>query len=220
MGHYTKYELQELASQLRCPHGDNGLDVANQMASSNLNMLNETLQKLEIKDNQRILEIGPGNASHVNNILSKANGLNYIGLDISELMINIAREINHISIENNQSDFILYDGVNIPFPANIFNRIFTINTLYFYENPKNFLKQIFEILEHNGLFSITFQKKSFIENLAFTKYGFNLYEIEEVKDILLEIGFIISDVVLKSEYTISKLGYPVQRYYYIIVCKK
>ncbi len=57
--------------------------------------------------------------------------IHFTGLETSTLMYEEACRINHQLTGNNQIDFKLYDGMNIPFPDNSFNKVFTVNTLYF-----------------------------------------------------------------------------------------
>ena len=216
---YTEQELKEIAAQLKCPNGEKGSKVAENMFQTNTEMLVESLKYLDLQENQKILEIGHGNCKHLQSILSKAVNLKYTGLDISDLMNQQAKENNKTEIENGQAEFIIYDGENIPFKENTFDKIVTVNTLYFLKNPIDFFSQIAEILKPNGIFALSFQEKTFLETLSFTKYNFKLYDINEALIILEKSGFQPIQKILKQGKVTSKLGEEVLRSYYIIPCK-
>ena len=75
----------------------------------------------------------------------------------------------------------VYDGQNIPFGEQSFDKIFTVNTLYFWKEPNTFLEEIYRVLRNNGTFVLTFGHKDFMSNLPFTQYGFQLYHTEDVE---------------------------------------
>lgn len=216
MKKHTEEQLRQIAQQLRCPKGDAGKEMAEKMYLTNTDMLVQSLRFLDIIDGSRVLEIGHGNCKHLSMILSQANNVKYCGLEISILMNQEAKRINENYLKTQQAEYILYDGKNLPFIANSFDRIVTVNTLYFFENPIDILKQIYKALKNKGIFILTFQKKEFIQNLSFTKYDFNIYTIEQVREMLTKIGFKTLEEIHKEEDTISKIGEKVTRKYIII----
>ena len=54
-------KLKILASQLKNPHGEKGVQVAEMMYQTNLSMIKHALQYLDIADGDTVLEIGYGN---------------------------------------------------------------------------------------------------------------------------------------------------------------
>ncbi len=213
---YTEEELKEVAEQLRCPQGNAGKEMADKMYRTNTDMLVQSLQFLDITDENKVLEIGHGNCKHLDLLLSKAQNIKYCGLEISELMQQEAKQINADVVKRREADFLLYDGEVLPFTENTFDRILTINTLYFFKNATDMFRQIYKILENEGIFILCFQKKEFIQNLSFTKYNFSIYSTEEVREMLTKVGFTIAEEIHKEEETISKIGDKVIRKYIII----
>ncbi len=57
------------------------------MALHNHNMISEAILVLDLADEQRVLEIGPGGEIMCPRCLNKQKNLKYYGVDISELMI-------------------------------------------------------------------------------------------------------------------------------------
>lgn len=205
--------LIELARQLREPSGDYGLEIAEMMHESNYKMTMASIDSLNIQSNEKILEIGHGNCSHLKDIISKVSNLHYTGLDISELMNKTASKINSNFIENGVATFTLYDGEIIPFNDNSFDKIFTVNTIYFWNNPKEFLKEIYRVLNSNGILSIAFGRKEYMEKLPFTQYGFQLYDKNLVMELIIDSGFKHLESLDYNDQIISKNGSPIERFY-------
>lgn len=139
-----KQDLKILAQNLANPQGKKGIEIGEMMNDTNIGMTLESIQTLLIEDDEHILEIGHGNADHVKSILNKATNIKYTGIDISETMHNEAKRLNkHFE---GQADFVLYEGRKLPFQDKTFAKIFTVNTVYFWEQPVEYLNEIYRVL--------------------------------------------------------------------------
>ena len=65
----TENELKILAQQLSNPEGEVGKDVAKMMNETNISMTKETIKSLLLMDNEKVLELGHGNAGHLSYLL-------------------------------------------------------------------------------------------------------------------------------------------------------
>ena len=128
-----KEELQAIAAQLKHPRGEKGIEMANMMHETNINMTRHSVQNLNIKAGNSILELGHGNAGHVELIFEQAENLKYYGLEMSELMFQEARQLNRNFVSQKQAFFSLYDGKVIPFQEDFIDKIFTVNTIYIWQ---------------------------------------------------------------------------------------
>jgi ubiquinone/menaquinone biosynthesis C-methylase UbiE len=214
-----KEELKILAQNLANPQGEKGIEIGEMMNATNIGMTLESIKTLVIDDGQHILEIGHGNAGHLKSIMSLAKNLRYTGIDISETMHNEARKLNK-EFEN-QADFILYEGKKLPFQDGTFNKIFTVNTVYFWENPVEFLNEIYRVLKDDGTFVLTFGQRDFMEKLPFTEYDFTLYNNNEMEELISKSHFKRMKTSEKKEQIKSKTGEEtIQRIYTILTIKK
>ncbi|WP_213278603.1 class I SAM-dependent methyltransferase [Chryseobacterium indologenes] len=214
-----KEELKILAQNLANPQGEKGIEIGEMMNATNIGMTLESIKTLVIDDGQHILEIGHGNAGHLKSIMSLAKNLRYTGIDISETMHNEARKLNK-EFEN-QADFILYQGKKLPFQDGTFNKIFTVNTVYFWENPVEFLNEIYRVLKDDGTFVLTFGQRDFMEKLPFTEYDFTLYNNNEMEELISKSHFKRMKTSEKEEEIKSKTGNEtIQRIYTILTIKK
>lgn len=167
----SEQELQELASQLSHPKGENGIATAKSMNVTNDNMIRKTIGCIDFRDDQHILEIGPGNGSHLPYLFEKNNTLYYTGIDISELMVSEAKTINEKWINYGQAAFEITNGENIEKPNSVYDAVFTVNTLYFWKNPTAFLGEIYRVLKSNSQFVIAFIPKNTMEKFLSQNMG-------------------------------------------------
>ncbi|RZK81144.1 MAG: class I SAM-dependent methyltransferase, partial [Pedobacter sp.] len=126
--------FKSIADQLKCPTGDDGLTTAAHMAENNHNMILQTIAAMKLKEYDTVLEIGPGGGRHVGSLFNEIGNLDYYGIDISELMITEATKVNQSLLRAGNLTFSLSDGVTIDFSDNFFDKVFTVNTIYFWDD--------------------------------------------------------------------------------------
>ena len=216
----TEDELKEIASQLNNPNGVKGIEISNMMSETNAVMTSSTIDSLQISNNDSILELGPGNGSHLSQILNKSLAVKYVGLEISELMQKEAMKINQNYIDHHQATFCLYNGNTIPFANDTFDKVMTVNTIYFWQNPNEFIKEIYRVTKPNGIVSITFAEENFMKKLPFTKFGFQLYTIDKIEKLIHTTHFKIINVLSKKELIKNNLGEFINRDFVIVIIQK
>ncbi|UEG48540.1 class I SAM-dependent methyltransferase [Ferruginibacter lapsinanis] len=190
---------QERAAQLRKPTGENGIATAEWMNQGNRQMNLDTIKVLQATEGDTILEIGMGNGFFVTDILSQHNSITYTGCDFSELMITESEKINEAWIAKGLAKFFLADVASLPFANNTFNKIFTVNTIYFWDNAIAVLHEIKRVLTTGGICIIALRPKHQAEKYEFTKYGFTLYSKEDLTELLTANGFNVIKTIENKE---------------------
>ncbi len=213
-------ELQELALQLRQPQGDKGVKVAEMMNETNINMTLHSIKRLELQDGQRILELGHGNCGHLTQLLEQKKDLSYYGLEMSVLMQEEAQRLNPQFLDNGQASFYLYDGVHIPFEDNFFDKVFTVNTIYFWDDPRALLAELYRVIKPGGVLNITYAQGDFMKQLPFVEFGFTLYDDEKIKKLFDNTAFHPGGIETQTEIVKSKTGETVDRAFTTITMKK
>lgn len=213
-------ELQAIASQLKHPTGEKGIEMGNMMNETNINMTYHSIQNLHITAGNTILELGHGNAGHVAFIFEQAENIKYYGLEMSELMFQEARQINRNFVSQKQAFFSIYDGNTIPFQEASFDKIFTVNTIYFWQEPEKLLSEIYRVLKPKGILCITFAEESFMKQLPFTQFEFELYSTEKAEELIAKSEFKIINKETLTEKVKSKTGELVDRAFTTLVLEK
>ncbi|MFC3161405.1 Methyltransferase domain-containing protein [Chryseobacterium arachidis] len=212
-------DLKILAQNLANPQGPKGIEIGEMMNATNIGMTLESIKTLLIEDDETILEIGHGNAGHVKSILNKAQNVKYTGIDISETMHDEAKRLNEEF--KNQADFVLYEGTILPFEDQTFDKIFTVNTVYFWKQPIEYLNEIYRVLKDNGTFVLTFGQRDFMEKLPFTQFDFTLYNTDEMEQTVSKSYFKRMKISEKEEEVKSKTGNEtITRNYTVLTIKK
>jgi ubiquinone/menaquinone biosynthesis C-methylase UbiE len=138
-------------------------------------------------------------------LLKSADNLQYSGIDISELM---KQEAEKYSMENGldkKANFQLYDGTNIPFADNSFHKIFTVNTIYFWQQPVELLNELNRVLKPDGILCITLVDEESMSRLPFTEYGFTKYNEIKFRDLADRSEIKLVQTTGHSEMITSKL---------------
>jgi len=186
-------DYSAIAAQLAKPTGEDGLLVAQRMNQSNGELTRKAIELLHCQAGQHILEIGPGNAQFAGYVLQQAEHLRYAGTDISETMITEGLRINQQEVLTGRVSLEKTDGSRLPYPDQTFDRVFSVNTIYFWENPDQFLLEIFRVLRMGGICCLAFASREFMQTLPFTDGRFRLYNQEEVETLLTDNGFSLLD---------------------------
>lgn len=205
-------ELLELEKQLSCPQGQKGIELGRNMSKTNMGMILRSIEFLHIKPQQVVLELGHGNGGHIEKLLDLTSGIRYFGLEVSETMMKEAEKV----CANKQAEFSLYDGENIPFDDHYFDRIISVNTLYFWSNPQKLIKEIERTLKPGGLCVLTFGNKKFMETLPFIRDRFRLFDKSDMQTL---VKFSSMDMLAfkdKVEQVESKAGNLVERSYTMV----
>lgn len=217
----SKENMTKIAQQLSCPQGEDGVSIGENMYKSNEKMIIESILALDLEEKNRVLELGHGSCTHLKHVMQQANDLRYFGMEISNTMLNEAKRINHEFTKKNHALFQLYNGQDISYVLNFFDRILTVNTIYFWEDPIKFLNEMYRVLKPNGIFVLAFVQKGFMEKLPFvTDKIFNLYNTPKLKKIIENTGFKLLNIEDKTEPAISKSGDLVNRAYTIVKLTK
>ena len=192
-------KLKTIAAQLRQPSGEYAIEVGKKMNEGNHDINLYTIKALNLKPGDNILEIGMGNGLFVKNIVQADNSITYTGLDFSEIMIDEADKQNEIFIKSGQVKFILENAEKLPFESELFDKIFSVNTIYFWDQPGLVFSEIHRVLKPGGQIIISIRPKSVMQHYPFTKYGFTMFTKYELQNLLTDNNFRVTTTLEKEE---------------------
>lgn len=112
------------------------------------------IERLELKDDFSVLEIGPGPGYFSTKIAQFLTNGKLVLADIQQEMLDYSKKrISKKNITN--VEYYLCDGYKFEFPDEHFDRIFMVTVLGEVENQKEYLQEIKRILKRNGILSIS-----------------------------------------------------------------
>lgn len=213
-------EMRELARQLRCPEGDLGVKLGASMGQSNGGMIRSSMALLELGRGHRVLELGHGACTHLPALVEMGTDLGYAGLEISTSMHREASRINEPLSAHHDIEFRLFDGVAIPYGDGTFDRVLTVNTIYFWTPAAAVMGEISRVLAPDGLVVVSYADKDFMQTLPFVDEGFTLFEDSEVRDLAEGAGLRVEAFHKRNDRAMSKHGEIVDRHYTVAALRK
>lgn len=179
-----------LANQLGFPKGWFGKLLLRFLNRNNAMMNDLVLQNLDLLMGDRILEIGFGGGYLIEQIANTALPQLIVGVEQSQDAIDLCKQKFQAQINKSEIEFHLTDAIELPFPNGAFNKICTVNTIYFWAEPSKVFAECFRVLVDDGKLLISYNSKDFLSKQKFADHGFIGYEVSEIESILKLAGFV------------------------------
>ena len=196
-----KYLDDELLLNARNPKGELGNELIDNMNLNHKGLAIWSLSHLDISRDDVILDVGCGGGVNVERFL-KITDADVFGVDYSELSVKRSMELNKSSIENGRCEIIQGSVSELPFKNGTFDIVTAFETVYFWPDFVNDLKEIRRVLKKEGLIFIANEalpdeyderQKHIIELL-----DMNIYSKDELEQSLKDAGFVNIKVFLKK----------------------
>ena len=166
----------------------------------NLELNSFVKETMAIKKSDRILEIGCGTGSLLKIIANELENGIVEGIDFSKTMISIAKKKNKRNISKKKAIIRLGNFDELQFKSNSYDKILSVNTIYFWKNPVMTISKAFCLLKANGMMVLGFHSKEEMEKMDLDENIFQLYSLQDVVHLLK------TDEILKEVEIISKKG--------------
>ena len=139
---------------------------------------------VSIEEDDRLLEIGSGTGELVKKIAGQlATGM-IEGVDLSKPMVKISQKKNRKHLKEGRVKFHLGDFNKIKFESNCFDKVFSVNTVYFWKNPDDTISKISRILKPGGRLIIGFHARNEMEKLPLNSDIFKYYSVYDMEKLL------------------------------------
>jgi ubiquinone/menaquinone biosynthesis C-methylase UbiE len=123
-------------------------------------------------------------------VLQKIDTGKIYGVDFSQEMVAQAKQKFKQEIDSGKVSIEFGDVRKLPFAENTFDKICTVNTIYFWDEPLTSLEEIKRVLKSGGKLVVGIRSADKMKQLPVTQYNFKLYDPSAVRDILVEAGFV------------------------------
>lgn len=188
-----------LAQQFRQPAGFLGR-LAGFLFRINREGIDWTIEQLDIRPADHVLEIGFGPGHGIRQAARLAVHGRVAGVDFSEAMLKQALRRNAAAIEAGLVELQLGDATALPYPDDSFNKVFGTNVVYFWKEPVATLQEIRRAMKPGGRLALYVISKDDIAKFKVTQTGvYRLYKGEELAALLGQAGFRRARFVTKPE---------------------
>lgn len=152
-------------------------------------MNQRALHHAPIAAGDRVLEIGFGGGDLLTQLLKKHKPGFVGGVDLSRDMVRLVSQRLRSYIKEGKLQ--LWEGSieKLPIVDSDYDTLYSINTVYFWQDPAAALAECHRVLKSGGRLLLCFDAKEDLKLWAGHRYGFRLFEPEELEILLKKSGF-------------------------------
>jgi len=179
-----------LASQLKQPSGAFGRFLMGHLlnkANARINHL--TVELLDIQASDRVLDIGFGGGATLGMMTDRIDSGKIYGIDFSEPMVQQALRKFQGLIQSGKLWIQEADVQKLPFESEMFDKVCTVNTIYFWSEPLTGLREIRRVMKCGGVLVVSIRSADKMKDLRFAQYNFRLYSPTQLRSLLEDAGF-------------------------------
>ena len=202
-----------LRSQFGSPSGLFGsLFVAPFLNATNMAFIRTSVELLGLKPDDRVLDIGFGGGYSLLALAERIPNGQVVGVDHSRDMVNAAASLIRARKLHARIRVRWGNVVKLPFAARTFDKVFTVNTIYYWPDLSLGLREITRVLKPGGRLMVGFRSPASLRLVTLAWDNFKRYEPQEVAAAMRNVGFRLlrvehptlsqtpDDLVLMGEY--------------------
>ena len=149
-------------------------------------------EELKIDENVNILDMGCGGGANIKRMLAKYPQARATGLDLSNLSIEMAKDLNYKEVVDGQCIIIGGNVTQMPLAREIFDVVTAFETIYYWASLDLGAAEMLRVLKPGGMAVIANEMDGETEQDRVTEHcvgGIRIYTINEIKQSLVEAGF-------------------------------
>jgi len=146
-------------SQFGGPRGPKGWVAARIVARLTGEANRWMVDRLAVGGDDRVLDVGCGPGLAVAYAAGKSRR-RVVGVDASATMVRLARRRNRTEVREGRVEIRLADAARLPFPDGAFTRVGSLNSLQFWVEPDEGLRQLHRVLEPGGRVAVVLMARS------------------------------------------------------------
>lgn len=178
-----------VSGQFGKPRGLFGRIIERRMSKRTAGDAKWTVSLLSIRPGSRVLEIGFGGGLSTQLAGQEASEGFVAGIDHSNTMVQVARRRNAAAIRAGLMELNQGDAASISYPDASFDIVFSLHSIYFWNDPLECLKGCRRVLKPGGLLAITIQPQSKWQEEQIGSPGMTLYSGNQVGELFSSAGF-------------------------------
>ncbi|WP_157783964.1 class I SAM-dependent methyltransferase [Bradyrhizobium yuanmingense] len=155
------------------------------------------MDALGIEQDDQVLDIGCGHGRSLMELAARAPRGHIVGLDLSELMIEIAAQRNRSLIEAARVELVLSTSESLPFPDGVFDKVQCVHVLYFWKDIETSLGEIARVLKPGGRLGLLFRTNA--DPKAIASFPPEIYTFPALADVSAALQRVGMDVHLAED---------------------
>lgn len=198
----TRLERITRIGNPRKPQGDEGEEMLARMNQSHYEVTGWALDFFDYQESDQILDIGCGGGMTLKRMSACVPSGHLTGVDYSPTSVKMSRQLNAEDVQSHKMEILEASVERLPFADEMFDKIITVESFYFWPDPARNLKEVRRVLKKGGTFLLVadiYQKEGLkeqtIENIR--KYELFNPTLEEFQNLLEQAGF--SGVVIHTK---------------------
>ena len=185
---------KKLVINARKPEGEEGEKILERMNKSHESLAQWGVSHLQINSNDIILDIGCGGGRNVKRFAQMAEKGKVYGLDYSEVSVEKSEELNEDEIKKGHVEIAQGSVSDLPYDDETFDLVTCFETVYFWPDFLNDLKEVNRVLKKDGSIFICNEAGGSKEDEKLMSEHIDLLEMtlytpEVLGDCLLQAGF-------------------------------
>ena len=185
--------VKSFFSQCARPEGFLGRVMLRFMNFGHAPLTNWGLSLVEIHDGWTMLDIGCGGGATLKRLLMRSKGAQVYGIDISEESVAKARKVN-ASVLDRQVFVTQGSAEKLPYEDNKFDLVTAVETVYFWPDLPNCLKEVRRVVKPGGRFAIMVEVLENDSVWTDVVDGMTAYSPEQLKEMLEGAGFVKTEL--------------------------
>lgn len=179
---------QFIAEHARNARGLLGRLIAFIMARETWSENLRAMDALGIEQADHVLDIGCGHGRSLTELAARAPRGRVVGVDPSDLMVEIAAHRNRPLIKAARVDVILSSVESLPFSDDMFDKAQCVHVLYFWKDIETSLREVARVLKPGGRLGLLFRTNGDLKAVA--SFPPEIYRFPALADIsaALETG--------------------------------
>jgi ubiquinone/menaquinone biosynthesis C-methylase UbiE len=173
---------QFIAEHARNARGLLGRIIAFIMARETWRQNLRVMDTLGIEQSDRILDVGCGHGRSLAELATRAATGRVVGVDPSELMVEIAARRNRAHVKADRVAVVLASAESLPFPDDSFDKVLCVHVLYFWRDLDRCLSENARVLKPGGRLGLLFRTKSDLAAVA--SFPPEIYQFPALADVM------------------------------------
>ena len=189
--------LKKLFTNCACSQGRMGRAMLKFMNLCHAPLTNWGLKLVKIQDGWTMLDIGCGGGATLQRLLKRSKDAQVYGIDISEESVAKAMKVN-ADVLDEQVFVTQGSAEKLPYEDGMFDLVTAVETVYFWPNLPDCLKEVYRVLKQGGKFAIMVEVVDGDSMWTNVVEGMTAYSPEELKKLLDDAGFTQTEIHRKK----------------------